>query len=213
MSQDSIMDTQGKQVTPKQTLGRRLLVAMLPWYLLLALSVTVVQLAVQSVFVNQTIGRDLVSLGRTTEPGAVEAVWELDAARLAAVAHGVRQNAIVTGVRIVSDKDASLVAEGDLPGLTPQQHGLLSGPHQQHTVDLMHTSASGVPTLIGRLHLYSNLSVLWAQLKPSFLLVLVNSLLVTTGLWLIFSWTIRHRLSAVCRNWRPPWLRGPPEKA
>ena len=74
----------------KQTLARRLLYTMLPWYLLLAISVTVVQLAIQYFSVARAIVEDVASLGRTIEPGITEALWELDSAGLASMARGLR---------------------------------------------------------------------------------------------------------------------------
>ena len=68
-----------------QTLARRLLYTMLPWYLLLALGVTGIHLAIQYFAVGRTIANDLASLSRTVEPGVADAVWELDAARLASM--------------------------------------------------------------------------------------------------------------------------------
>jgi two-component system, sensor histidine kinase and response regulator len=58
-----------------QTLSRRLLFTLLPWYLLLALTMTGGQLAIQYFSAAQAIINDLASLARTFEPGVTEAVW------------------------------------------------------------------------------------------------------------------------------------------
>jgi signal transduction histidine kinase/DNA-binding response OmpR family regulator/HPt (histidine-containing phosphotransfer) domain-containing protein len=46
------------------------------------------------------------------------------------------------------------------------------------------------------MQLAANQDVLWERIKSSFFGVLLYSLLVSTGLWLIFRWTIRYRLSS-----------------
>nr|WP_319564611.1 response regulator [uncultured Rhodoferax sp.] len=181
--------------SPRQTLGRRLLMAMLPWYALLALCVTVLQLVVQYVLVADTLSRDLASLGRTAQPSAVEAVWELDAARLGSVSHGLRQNAIVTGVRITSDKNVVLMAEDGTPPANTWTNRLLDGVYKEQHMTLERQGTNGQPQIIGHLVLYASRAVLWDQLKTSFLSVVLSSLLVTAGLWLIFSWAIQKLLS------------------
>ncbi len=181
-----------------QTLSRRLLYTMFPWYLLIALSMTAAQLTIQYFSVSQDIDNDLTSLGHTIEPSVINAVWELDSPQLLSIARGVRQNAIVTGVEISSASNETLVADGD------------SASHFKQTVlPLSYQSPRGERRLIGELRLYSNRDVLWDRIKYSFLLVLLNSIVVTTGLWLIFLWTIRYRLSntvtrfaATVASWR-----------
>ena len=118
-------------MTGRQTLARRLLYSMLPWYLLLSLTVTGVQMAIQTVTVRAAIVDDLASLGRTVEPGITDAVWELDIPRLAALSRGVRQNAIVTAVQVRSDNGALLVSDGELPDAAalPAGPGGVSAAH------------------------------------------------------------------------------------
>ena len=181
--------------TAMQTLSRRLLYTMLPWYLLLAVSVTGVQLAIQYFTVDHAIGNDLASLGRTVQPGVTEAVWELDPVRLSSVAHGVRQNEIVTGVVIRNEKGDILESNGDIPAQQKESTNILSGPYRQQIVSLFHQSSNGSRDLIGYLDLYSSRSVLWDRIKYSLSVMLLSSVIVTTCLWFIFSWAIRFRLS------------------
>ena len=168
-----------------RTLARRLLYTILPSYLLLALAMTGAQLAIQYHSVATAISDDLASLGRTVEPGVTEAVWELDSSRLGAAARGALQNAIVTGVRITDAGGSVLAAAGELAA---------SGG-QRNAVPLFHDQPNGERRLIGGLELLSGQEVLWGRLRSSFLMVLLNSVIVTVGLWLIVSWTIRFRLS------------------
>ncbi|WP_320151168.1 response regulator [uncultured Tolumonas sp.] len=178
-----------------QTLSRRLLYTMLPWYVLLAVSVTGIQLTIQYFTVDHAIGNDLASLGRTVEPGVTEAVWELDSVRLSSAAKGVRQNEIVTGVLIRNDKGDVLESDGVIPAQQKQSITLLSRPYRQQVVSLFHQSSNGSHHLIGYLDLYSNQSVLWDRIKYSLSVMLLSSVIVTTCLWFIFSWAIRFRLS------------------
>lgn len=178
-----------------QTLARRLLYTILPWYLMLALSMTAVQLALQYVTVSQAIGNDLASLGRTVGPTVTGALWELDRPTLSSMAHGIRQNVIVTGIRIESDKGEVVVADGKLPGPRETAAGFFSLQYRQEVVPLHYQSPNGKSRLIGYLKMYSGQGVIWDRIKYSALVVLLNSIIVTGGLWLIVSWAIRFRLS------------------
>ena len=178
-----------------QTLSRRLLRTMFPWYLLIALSMTGAQLAIQYFSVSRDIDNDLASLGRTVGPSVTSAVWELDTPELLSVARGVRQNAIVSGVQIESASQEVLVRDGALPASPGEIGGMFPNRFKQTVVPLVYQAPRGESRLVGQLKMYSSQDVVWDRIKYSFLLVLLNSIVTTTALWLIFSWTIRFRLS------------------
>ena len=178
-----------------QTLSRRLLYTMLPWYLLIALSMTGVELAIQYISVSRDIKNDLTSLGWTVEPSVTNAVWELDTQKLTSIVRGVRQNAIVTGVQIVSVDRGILITDGGLPATSMDSSSIFPSPFKQTVVPLNYHSPNGENHLVGQLKMYSSHEVIWDRIKYSVLVVLLNSIIVTTALWLIFLWTIRFRLS------------------
>ncbi|WPC65150.1 response regulator [Rhodoferax ferrireducens] len=196
-------------MTPTQTLTRRLLFAIFPWYLLVALCMAVAQLAIQLISVNRDIQSDLATLGQTIAPSAAVAVWELDGQGLRSLARGIRQNAIVTGVQITAITGDLSAIDGELPEGDGEATHSPASAFNQTSVPLNYTSARGDTQLIGSLKMYSSRDVVWTRSKYSVMVTLVNSLVVTTALWLIFSWAIRFRLSdavtqvaRAVRNWR-----------
>ncbi len=156
---------------------------------------TVAQLLIQNLSANQDIQNDLATLGQTIAPSATEAVWELDSTKLQVVARGIQQNAIVTGVQITSVAGNLMAAVGELPDAYNQATRLASSTFNQTTVPLNYTSPNGDTQLIGHLKMYSSREVVWARTKYSVVVTLINSLVMSTALWLIFSWVIRFRLS------------------
>ena len=178
-----------------QTLARRLLYTLLPWYLLLASGLTAIQLGMEYYTVSRDVAADLASLGRTVEPSVTEAVWELDNEGLGSVARGIRQNAIVTGLRIADEKGKTIVADGSIPAAPPREEGIFRIRDRQESVPLLHQSPDGKPQPIGSMFLHSSDEVVWQRMKYGFLLVLVNSVIEATGLWLILRWAVRFRLS------------------
>ncbi|WP_052452101.1 hybrid sensor histidine kinase/response regulator [Noviherbaspirillum autotrophicum] len=178
-----------------QSLARRLLYTMFPWYLALALSMTAVQLAIQYVSVTSDIAADLASLGKTVGPTVTEAVWKLDTDGIAATVSGIRQNAIVTGARVTGARGEVLAADGEVPATPHEANSTFPWRDRQQVLPLVYRPPRGEDKLIGYLDMYSSREVAWNRIKYTFLVVLINSVIFTAGLWLIFSWAVRFRLS------------------
>ena len=202
-----------------QTLSRRLLYTMFPWYLLIALCMMLVELGINYVSVSDDIDRDLASLGQTVGPSVTNALWAIDTPQLVAIVRDVRKNAIVTGVRIESVSGEVLVADGDQPVSPPTTGSFFANRLKESVVPLVRQSLRAESEVIGQLKLVSNRQVLWDRTKYSMLMVIVDSLVVASALWMIFLWTIRYQLSApvtrVARavaNWRFQSNDAPVEK-
>ncbi|MFL9878467.1 response regulator [Herbaspirillum rhizosphaerae] len=178
-----------------QTLARRLLNTMLPWYLLLVVSMTMLQMGIQYVSISKAIAEDLASLVRTIEPSVTQALWELDSARLSSIVSGVRQNAIVTGARISNSADIEVVGDGDRPAVADTEETHPTSQYQEVAVPLRHMERDNRQLQIGKLSLYTNRTVLWDRIKYSFFNVLLTSVLTSTFLWILFYWAISYRLS------------------
>lgn len=178
-----------------KTLVYRLLAAILPWYLLLVFGIAAALLATLALVEARSINQDLGALGRTVQADVAESLWEFDSQRLGVMADGVRQNAIVTGVRIVSGTDEIVVAKGDLPPAGKAPNSYFFDGCVQEVIPLFHQTSRDRRQSIGALKLYSNRGVLWNRVKASFSMVALDLSLVAAGLWLILIWGVRSRLS------------------
>ncbi|HJU49822.1 MAG TPA: response regulator, partial [Pseudogulbenkiania sp.] len=178
-----------------KTMASRLLYAILPWYLLLTLGMTGVQLGIQYVFISRSIHNDLASLGHTVGPSMSRAVWELDTPLLTSMVHGIRKNSNVTGVRVESSSGRVLAQDGALPGVAGVgEHSWLSQT-QEEVEPLRFRDSRGQERAIGSVKLYADRGVAWQRIKYSTVAALINALIVASLLWLIFSWVIRLHLS------------------
>ena len=178
-----------------QTLAKRLLFTMLPWYFLVALGIMLFQLAIQFASISRNVEGDLRTLATTVRPNFVDAVWELDFPKLSAAASGVRQNAIVSGVQIESSSGEIMLRDGAVPLATGAASEGLFSVSKRIALPLVFNGTRGDAQQIGTLVLYSAESVIWDRIKYGFLIVLINSIVATTALGLIFVWTIQYRLS------------------
>ncbi len=182
-------------MSARRPLSRRLLFAMLPWYLLPAIGLTAAQIAIQYHTERVALGADLAALAHTIEPGMAEELWQLDQTQLAVMAHALLESSRISGVEIDSDRGEALVRAGKLPAPT-QGRAPRDGGGTAFSLPLYHQPDAAPHRLIGRLLLYADDSVLWNHIKYSSLSVIVQSLLMAAGLWLIVSLGVRWRLVA-----------------
>lgn len=180
-----------------RTLAGRLFKLVFSWYLLLAIVVTCVQLGIEYASIRATITSDLAALGRSFSPSVSDAMWTYDQPLLESLARGIGQTAIITGVKVENSQGENVVSDGHLPAAGKIASDSLLAPFQMHTVVLQSKSLSEhhVPRKLGRLVLYSDRAVVLARVRNSFVVILINSIVKTAGLWLIFYWAITWRLS------------------
>jgi len=182
-----------------QSLAGRLFKLVFGGYVVLAVLVTGVQLGLEYAAIQRTISSDLVSLGRSFGGGVAGALWEMDRPLLKTMAQGMAQSAIVSGVKITSETGEVMAQVGDIPhtaALAASVPGELSllAPFQSHTERLIFPAPAGQREL-GSLTIYADRSVALERVRYSFFVILINSLVKTLGLWLIFYLVITRALS------------------
>jgi len=179
-----------------KTLAGRLFQLVFGWYLFLAVLITGIQLGLEYASIRKTAGSDLVALGNSFAPSVSDALWTFDKSLLDSLSKGIMQTTIITGVKIVNGRNEIVVEEGHIPSFEYPSDTLLA-PFQMHEVTLRSLSfAESHPNrLLGKMILYSNREVILERIKYSFTVILINSIVKTAGLWLIFYWAISWRLS------------------
>lgn len=180
----------------RTTLAGRLFRAVLGRYLLVAVSVTAIQLLIEFFAVSHSVDTDIESLGRSFEPGVTDALWAVDRPLLASLVMGIKQSAVVTGVQITTNKGVPLASAGVLPaasGASPTVRPVAG--HRQYDFPLQMKSTTSNLIPLGRLIIYSDCSVVINKIKYSAITVLCNSTAMTLGLWFIFFIIVKAKLS------------------
>lgn len=165
------------------------------WYLLLALTVTTVQLGIEFSATSRSIRGDLESFGKSFAPSVADNLWTFDRPQLETVANGLKSTAAITGVKIESRGGQVVVAAGVVPNPETQVDGGLLAPFQVQRFPLEIKSPRGGQKTIGQLVLFSDRSVVLDRIKYSFMIILVNSLIKSAGLWFIFYLVISRVLA------------------
>ncbi|NJD06589.1 MAG: hypothetical protein FIA97_08825, partial [Methylococcaceae bacterium] len=185
------------------SLAGRLFKWVFGWYLLLAVMVTGVQLGLEYAAIRSTIAADLAALGRSFAPGVSDALWTYDRLLLESLAKGIAQTAIVTGVRIENSRGETVAQQGTMPAADDGIGYPAWASYQFQEIPLRSSPLADNQSArpLGRLVLYSDRRVALDRVAYSFLVILINSLIKTAGLWLIFylviSWKLSRPLTAL----------------
>ena len=176
------------------SLAGRLFKLVFSGYLILAIAVTVVQLALEFSSIRRQIRDDLVSLGLSFNAGVAGAMWELDVPLMQTMARGISQSSVVTGVSISSISGETVAAVGKTPSTASIEQDYFFVPFQFDSTVLSRQTATGMREL-GKLTIFADRSVALERVKYSFFVILINSLIKTAGLWMIFYFVITKALS------------------
>jgi len=176
------------------SLGGRLFKLVFGAYLVLAILVTIVQLVIEYSNIQSLISSDLISLGKSFSGGVTEAMWELDRPLLNTMSQGISQSSNVTGVRISSADGVTFAVAGTVPDMTSSESNAFFAPFLFNSTPLTKYSSTGKRE-IGQLTIFSDRSVALKRIMHSFTVILINSIVKTLGLWIIFYLVVNRDLS------------------
>ncbi len=177
-----------------QSLAIRLFKTVFGSYLILAVIVTMIQLVIEYSATKRLIGNDLESLAKSFSPSVAGALWELDRPLMKTMAQGIAQSSIVTGVSISSDTGESYTTVGIVPAAVNTNPNGMFAPYQ-HTKTILKRQTPNGERILGSLSIFSDRSVALHRVKYSFIVILVNSIIKTAGLLVIFYLVITRGLS------------------
>ena len=176
------------------SLSRRILLHVLVWYVTLVAAAGAVLLILEQQRVEQDIDIELVQIQEAFTRGLEQAVWNLDHAMVRMLAAGVLHAPAVSGVLVTDERDHPLASEGTIPE-TPSGTSLLLGGTRVREVLLYGPGGPANRTPVGKLTVYTDHSVLRERLRASFTSMLVNTLIVGSGMWLALYFGVRRYLA------------------
>ncbi|MCP3901747.1 MAG: hypothetical protein GY707_18715, partial [Desulfobacteraceae bacterium] len=195
------------RVTIKNSIATRLLKIVFGFYLVIAIGVTLGHMIMEYHYQKKDIRLGLKGIQRTFEQGIALDLWSFDQESLISTIDGMLEVPEIVGVKI-RNKNGKVLAVG---GIIPQ--GSIVGNAGQH-VNLMGLNNEELavhkdeiykldifmhefPIIfnyeqdekrLGNVTIYSNTSVIFRRVKFGFLMLVINAVLKTAALWLIFLW-------------------------
>jgi signal transduction histidine kinase/DNA-binding response OmpR family regulator len=176
----------------KNSLATHLIKTIFGLYLLIAVSVTMLQLITEFYLVKESIFEELKKMEKTYGPGLSSAVWNFDQDGLDAILKGMIENSVIKGVKVVY-----------INGNTAGKIGLVKEEDTENEFsndfkidfDLSIINSRGETNIAGKTFLFSDNSVVVERIKYSFFLMIINSIIKTIALWIIFRVFLRKILT------------------
>ena len=199
------------QVTFKDSIAAKLLKVVFGYYIIFALIVTLIQLGVEYYNVKDNVMKEVENLQTSFEGSLSEAIWTLNDAQLKSLLKGIWGNQVIVALRIDNyqkEKGDTQALEGwfiDRKGnyhiidqekeksLPPMKEGAFS-ELILYEFPLKYIDEYKDAHDIGKAIFYSSSQVVIDRVKHGFILIVINSVIKTLALWLIFLFVARRLL-------------------
>ncbi len=191
----------------QNSIATRLLKVVFSLYLVIAIGVTLGHMYLEYRHQKNYIRQDLKGIQITFEQGLALDLWQMDKKSLYSTVEGMLEIPVIVGVKIQNANNIDVAVGGiisqkngvgnvglhvDLLGLNQIE----SGVHENEKYKLalfMHQfpiiySYDKESRQMGTATIYSSTSVVLKRVKLGFLLLILNAVIKTTALWLIFLW-------------------------
>lgn len=191
----------------KKTIGLRLLRYVFGFYFAVAIIVTSAQLVLEYFHVKSNIFMELANLGETLEASLARSIWNYNAEQVQSTLLGTSKIVMVSGTK-VTDASGEVIA---VNGRTAENKQHISTLMQEgdfgdgiiHEINYLENEQTKTlfeykfpiyfkadddaqSELIGYCHIYASHSSIVDRVQYGFVLIIINSLIKTLALWLIF---------------------------
>lgn len=190
-------------VPQRQSIATRLLTLTFSLYFVIAVVVTLGHMSFEYGQAKQNIRADLQMFQNTFQPILSQMVWSLNRDGLRKTVEGIAEAPSIAGVRIIAagfdelavgtvlnDQGQQVSATRlNKPDFILNQDGLFG-----YEFLISYRLPNGNLEVLGKGIFYSSNAIVFQRVKYGFVLIVLNSVIKTITLWLIFSWLSRRIL-------------------
>lgn len=184
----------------KTTVGLKLLRYVFSAYFIVTFSVTASQMWFEYSGTKSRIYQEITQLHKTHNDGLAKSLWEFNQGQTESIVNGLSNVGILKGVRITGSDYATVAETGDRPNelvkgdksigetLQPLKLPGRDALNQLYQVEfpVVYKDLDGTIHEVGFGYLYTSEAVFIESVKGGFILLIVNSIIKTLALWLIF---------------------------
>ena len=180
----------------KKSLALRLLKVVFSIYLCITVIITLVQMANEYFLEEQFIKDSLIINQQIFQENLVTSVWNFDNEQLVATIHGMLKQPMIVGIEILDEnkkfliKNGQILNENSVPVLLENGKEITFNYLFKHSFNLVHENKT-----IGNVTLYSSSEVVFNKVKYNFLVIIINAIVKTIVLWLLFIWAFNKFLT------------------
>ncbi|MGK0289056.1 MAG: serine phosphatase RsbU (regulator of sigma subunit)/HAMP domain-containing protein [bacterium] len=190
----------GTTVRANDSIAKQLLTAVFSIYFIVAVTVTLIHMSVDYMNAKEKIIDNLRGFQETFQESLSGAIWNMDESQVNALLLGILKIPTIVGAKILDQDDSELLAGAgtyiDSQGkiiLKPQILGKVIRKAPQTKAKLfsyrfpvMYREPGGRKVQVGFVTFYSSTDIVFAQVKVSFSFIIINSVIKTIALWIIF---------------------------
>ena len=201
---------QNDQTVPlTQSIVTRLLKITFTIYFAVTLTVTLIHMGVEYYYAKKDVINELKILQKTFEPGLEDAIWTLDLERLDSILKGMLEHPVIIGVKAIDEEDVGIFGaagmfmgadgeyiQADLKGNyeTIDSQKTIFASLFWHGFDLSHVNDRNRRIRLGKVIIYSSNSVVLGKVKLGYFFLVINAIIKTIALWILFLWVGRIHL-------------------
>ena len=174
-----------------KSLGVLLLRLVFSIYLAITMVITAIQMYNEYRFEKEAVQSNLLTYRKIYSDSVSTALWNLDLDQLNATLDGAQELFDIAGI-LLFDNDGEVIYHN---GAAPTDPETAKNNQQDknrlffHAFDITYSD-----NLIGTLYLYSSEELVFEKVKYNFLFILVNAVIKTVALWLVFLWAFKRYL-------------------
>jgi signal transduction histidine kinase len=182
----------------KNSLALRLLKVVFSIYLGITVVITLVQMVNEYLLEAHFVKNSLIISQSIFQESLGTSLWNFDHQQLSVTVEGILKQQTVVGIEIVDDQNKILIQKGQIlnnnamPVIIEQgiQKPLAYLSLFPHRFNLLHDKKP-----IGKVTLYSSNQVVIDKVKYNFLVIIINAIIKTIALWLLFIWAFKKYLT------------------
>lgn len=166
-----------------KSITTRLLSVVFSFYLVIAVSVTLVHIVSAYQETKSQVSDELAGFHDTFVEGVTNAVWELNQKQLESLITGALRVPTIVGAKVV-DKQGNVLITGGLVKNDPDKNPARLFWHQGAMV--YDSEEVNAKVYLGEITLYSSEKVVFERVRLGFFFIIVNAIVKTIALWIIF---------------------------
>jgi signal transduction histidine kinase/ActR/RegA family two-component response regulator len=174
-----------------RSIAVKLLKVVFGLYFTLTLIITLIHVTIEYFHTRDSVKHELETIQGTFEPALRLALWQMNHDQLASIAEGVNNLPVVTALEIFDNEGrvwSSALPDEEITSGTFFHQFPLSQQFDDETIHL------------ADVRFYSSYSVVLERVKVGFYLILLNAMIKSTALWLLFLWAFRKYLIDVLKR-------------
>jgi uncharacterized protein (TIGR02285 family) len=169
-------------------------------YCIVTIIVTMFQLFAEYYHTKHSIAKEIQLLPKTFGDGIAESLWMFNDSLLLSILIGMNEIPIVSGIKIEDKNGKTISSIGSVKNkdkndsiLTPQNHYTINLDNSnlldelfEHAFPLVYIDENNVTYNLGKWTVYSSQKIIIDRIKYGFFLILLNSVIKTLTLWVLF---------------------------